>query len=319
MDCDKRRKLRRRLSQWPPDLWRIGGQITACARALVALGVERGDRVATLASPGSDFLVTFLATVRIGAMWVGLNPVQQLDEYRHILSDCRPKVLFAATTLRGRNNLAIVAQLKDEFPSLAALVILDAEDSNPLSYRSFVDGGWAVPEALVAARVQCLEPDDGALIVYTSGTTGKPKGAVLTQANIAHSAAAYCRLWPHVPLRILCNLPISHVACCVETAAFAMAAGGTIVFQDQFDPEAYLEAIEQERVTFIPLVPTMFQRILALGDWQRYDTSSLETILFGGAAMPIDMIEKLLRLGKTVVNCWGMTRDHLRHHLHRTR
>jgi acyl-CoA synthetase (AMP-forming)/AMP-acid ligase II len=130
---------------------------------------------------------------------------------------------------------------------------------------------------------------------------------VLTQHNIAQSAMAYCRLWPHRPLKILCNLPISHVGCCVETVAFAMAAGGSIIFHEQFDARAYLTTIMRERITFVPLVPTMFHRILELEDWRRYDTSSLQTILFGGAAMPTTMIQNLLLLGRTVVNCWGMT------------
>jgi acyl-CoA synthetase (AMP-forming)/AMP-acid ligase II len=285
----------------------LDGRINACAKSLIARDVAPGDRVATLADPGVDFLVTYLAAARVGAMWVGLNPVQKLDEYRHVLGDCGPKILFAASVTRGRNNRPILAQLTSETDSLAGVVTFDGDEPTPTSYSSFIEAGREVVDGDVGSRRRKLRGEDGALIVYTSGSTGRPKGAVLTQSNIYTSAVVYSRLWPRRPLTILCNLPISHVACCVETVAFAMAAGGTIVFQEHFDAKAYLSAIERERVTFVPLVPTMFQRIVELEDWQRYDTSSLETILFGGAAMPTTMIEKLLLLGRTVVNCWGMT------------
>ena len=176
-----------------------------------------------------------------------------------------------------------------------------------LSYEAFIALGRGVSDRELAAGVASVLPGDAALIVYTSGSTGKPKGAVLTQLNIAHWTKLYRELWPRTPLRVICNLPVTHIGCCVETLAFALAAGGTIVFQEHFDAAGFLALIERERVTWTPLVPTMFQRILCLPDWESFDTSSLEGVLFGGAALPLDMIGKLKRLARTAVGCWGMT------------
>jgi acyl-CoA synthetase (AMP-forming)/AMP-acid ligase II len=240
-------------------------------------------------------------------MWVGLNPVQQLDEYRHIIGDSKPSILFGFNQLRNRDNREILKSLKTQFSCVRHLVRFDDVSGDRSEYESFIASGRTVSPDDVAVRAACVKPDDPALIVYTSGSTGSPKGAILSQGNIAHAAQVYCLLWPLDPLRILCNLPITHVACCVETVAYALAGRGTIVFQEHFDARAFLSTIEREAISWIPLVPTMFQRILALPDWTRYDTSSLKVILFGGAAMPADMIEKLKQLGETVVGCWGMT------------
>src|SRR5215475_9622496 len=110
-----------------------------------------------------------------------------------------------------------------------------------------------------------------------------------------------------IPLREDRALGPACMASCGRTGPFALAAGGTIVFQEHFDAAGLLELIQREGVTWTPLVATMFQRILSLPDWERFDTSSLQGVLFGGAALPLDMVGKLKRLARTVVGCWGMT------------
>ncbi|CAN5230107.1 class I adenylate-forming enzyme family protein [soil metagenome] len=285
----------------------LNHRVGACARALIAAGIQKGDRVALLGSPRFEFIVVFLAAARIGAMWVGLNPVQTANEYRHILADSRPSLLFAFRHTRGRDNLDILRTLAEESPFIRSTILLDDWDAPQSPYAAFIDNGSGVPDGEWKRRIANIAPGDGALIVYTSGSTGRPKGAVLTHDNIGFSARLYCELWPLEPLRVICNLPITHVASCVETVAYSIAAGGAVIFQEQFDAAEYLQAIEREGVNWTPLVPTMFQRILAVPDWRRYDTSSLRVILFGGAAMPANMIEELQRLSTTVVGCWGMT------------
>lgn len=285
----------------------LSARVEACARSLMACGVGQGDRVAMLSTPRPEYAVVFLATARIGALWVGLNPVQQLEEYRYILGDTRPAVIFAFEQLRERDNREMLRGLRQEFTCARQFVLFDGRGDGFLSYDGFIAMGEVVGAGDFEARVAGVSPDSAALIVYTSGSTGKPKGAVLTQLNIAHWAHIYRSLWPNSPLRVVCNLPVTHVGCCVETVALTLAAGGTMVFQEHFDAAGFLELIERERVTWTPLVPTMFQRILALPDWERFDTSSLEGVLFGGAALPIDMLVKLKRLSRTVTGTWGMT------------
>ncbi|HEY8015896.1 MAG TPA: AMP-binding protein, partial [Dongiaceae bacterium] len=207
-------------------------RVEECAKALLACGIARGDRVAMLATPRPEYAVVFLATARIGAIWVGLNPVQQLDEYRYILSDTQPAIIFAFERLRERDNHQILLTLKSEYPCARRFVLFDGPMAGFLSYEAFIALGRGVSDRELAAGVAGVLPGDAALIVYTSGSTGKPKGAVLTQLNIAHWTTLYRELWPRTPLRVICNLPVTHIGCCVETLAFALAAGGTIVFQE---------------------------------------------------------------------------------------
>lgn len=285
----------------------LSRRVDECARAMLTSGVEPGDRIATLCTPRPEYLVVYLAAVKIGAIWFGLNPVQQLDEYRYLLSDAKPKLLFALDRFRNRDNRAIIEALRAEFTSLRQVVVFGESPENCRTFPEFLESGHSVaPEALTEAA-DAVRPEDVALLVYTSGSTGRPKGAMLTHRNVAFGAALYAWRWPIQPLRTFCNLPISHIACSTETVAYVLFVGGTLVFQEYFDAEAFMLAIGTERINWISILPTMMQRILQLPGWDRYDTSSLQAAVFGGSAMSPDMIEKLGRLCGNVFTFWGLT------------
>jgi acyl-CoA synthetase (AMP-forming)/AMP-acid ligase II len=283
--------------------------VDRCARALLTAGVGKGDRVAMLSTPRPEYLIVFLATIRIGAIWSGLNPVHQLDEVRTVVEDCRPRLLFAFARLRGRDNAALLTALRDGCPFIERLVTFDGRirDDSATSYDAFMEAGAAVSHAAYAAAVDAVRPEDVAMIIHTSGSTGRPKGAMITHRNLAHCAAVQLRLLPVAPLRALCNLPVSHVACSSDIAAYALAGGGTLVFQERFDPAEVLALIARERVTWMLQVPAMFQRILAVPGRARFDTASLQVVLFEGAPMPRDMIAQLQALGGRVFTTWGLT------------
>jgi acyl-CoA synthetase (AMP-forming)/AMP-acid ligase II len=287
----------------------LAGEVDRCARALLASGVTKGDRVAMLTTPRPEYLAVFLATARIGAIWTGLNPVHRLDEYRYVVEDCRPKLLFAFTRLRGRDNRHILRTLKGEFDCIERLITFDGGglDGIDTPYDDFAREGEAISDAAYAAAVAAVQPDDVALIVHTSGSTGRPKRAMITHRNLAHCAAVQLRLLPVERLRALCNLPASHVVCSSDIVSYALAAGGTIVFQEQFDPEEVLAAIERERISWILQIPAMLQRILAVPGREAYDTSSLRVVLFEGAPMPREMIAQVRELGGAVFTTWGLT------------
>jgi acyl-CoA synthetase (AMP-forming)/AMP-acid ligase II len=282
-------------------------RVDDCARAMLGCGAARGDRVATLSTPRPEYLVVYLAAVKIGAIWVGLNPVQQLDEYRYLLSDSRPTLLFALDRFRNRDNHPIIDVLQTEFRCLKQVVVFGETPSQCLTYSEFLDFGRTITPQSLAERAAAVLPEDVALLVYTSGSTGKPKGAMLTHRNVAFGAALYHWRWPVRPLRTVCNLPVSHIACSTEIVAHVLAAGGTLIFQEYFDAEAFMRAIAAERITWISILPTMMQRILQLPGWDKYDTGSLQAVVFGGAAMSADMIEKFGCLCGNIFTLWGLT------------
>jgi acyl-CoA synthetase (AMP-forming)/AMP-acid ligase II len=291
------------------DYGQLAGQIDDCCRAMLAQGIAKGDRIAILSTPRPEYLVLLLAALRIGAIVVGLNPVHQLDEYRQVIADCTPKLLFAFGRPRGLDKLRALLALRQEFPCIKVMVDLAPAAEHPfgMPYAAFLQAGAATPPSAYAAAIGNVSPDDVALIVHTSGSTGRPKGAMITHGNLARGADIQLDLFPASPLRALCNLPITHTACSSDIVAYAIAGGGMLIFQEQFDPRGVLALIETHRVTFLLQVTAMYYSILKAHAGGAHDTSSLIYLFFLGAPLPRDMIAQLMRLGGRVVSGWGLT------------
>jgi len=291
------------------DYAELARQIDECCCALLAHGLAKGDRIAILSTPRPEYLVLLLAALRIGAIVVGLNPVHQLDEYRQVIADCEPLLLFAFGRSRGLDKLRALLTLKQEFRCIEVLVNMEPADGRDfgVSYGSFLQAGAATTPAIHTAAVQAVSPDDVALIVHTSGSTGRPKGAMITHGNLARCADIQLQLFPATPLRALCNLPITHTACSSDVVAYTIAGGGTLIFQEQFDPRGVLALIEAQRVTFLLQVTAMYHSILKAHAAKAHDASSLHYVFFLGAPLPRGMIAELMRLGGAVVTGWGLT------------
>jgi acyl-CoA synthetase (AMP-forming)/AMP-acid ligase II len=287
----------------------LNRRVDALAKALLTAGIRKGDRVATMQTPRPEFLTAFLAAASIGAIWVGLNPKYRLAELTHVITDAEPKILLSRTRIGERRYDADLRALQDACPALERIVVFDDDPliSGAAALRDFVLAGAALPPGdLAAARMNCGGRDP-CLIVYTSGSTGRPKGAVLGHDGIIAFSRKQNALWPLDPYRTLNYFPINHVGCVVDVTAPCLAAGGCLIFQEQFDPERSLEAAVSERVTLLGSVPSVFQMQLAVADFDRYDLSGLQLIVFEGAPMPADLIEQLLRLGKNIATNYGMT------------
>jgi acyl-CoA synthetase (AMP-forming)/AMP-acid ligase II len=284
-------------------------RVDALAKALLAAGVVKGDRVATMQTPRPEFLAAFLAAASVGAIWVGLNPKYRLAELNHAVTDAEPKILLSRTRIGERRYDADIRALQDACPALERIVIFDDDPliAGATALRDFVVAGAALtPGDLANARMKCGGRDP-CLIVYTSGSTGRPKGAVLGHDGIIAFCRAQNALWPLDPYRTLNYFPINHVGCVVDIAAPCLVAGGCLIFQEQFDAVRSLEAAVNERVTLLGSVPSVFQMQLAVPDFDRYDLSAVQLIVFEGAPMPADLIEQLLRLGKNIATNYGMT------------
>jgi fatty-acyl-CoA synthase len=271
--------------------------------------VTKGDRVALLMTSRPEYLVVFLATARIGGIWLGLNPRHRLDELRYVLGDSRPALLLGQARIAERDYRGDLQAIAAEQPSIRRLVLLgDEARSVEDDFARFVAEGSSVAPARVAAAGAAVEPSDAALIVYTSGSTGRPKGAMLSHHGLVRCAKVQWERWrTREPLRILNNFPINHVACTGDICAYVLVAGGTIVFMESFDPVATLDAVERERLTVWGGVPTMLQLCAAVPDFDRRDLSSVEFVLWGGAAAPRPLLERLARRGVKLATSYGMT------------
>lgn len=273
-------------------------RVDLLARALLAAGVRKGDRVATLSTPHPDFVVSLLAASSIGAVWLGLNPRYRLPELQHVLADSAPKVLLARSAYEAE-----ITALSATCTSLEHIALFD----DAAGFAKFLKGGHSLTEQQLADARAEVDGRDPCLLVYTSGSTGTPKGALLHHAGIIDFAILCNSLWPLAPHRVINYFPINHIGSVVDCMMPCLAAGGLQIMLEQFDAATCLELIERERVTLWGSVPSVFQMQLALPDFARFDLSSVQLIAWGGAAMPRETIERLRSICPNLASNYGMT------------
>jgi acyl-CoA synthetase (AMP-forming)/AMP-acid ligase II len=284
-------------------------QVTALACALIAAGVRHGDRVATLAPPHPDYFVAFLASASIGAIWVGLNPRYTAGELAAVLSDSEPGVLLARTRIGSRDYADDLREVRRLCGSLRTVVALDAVSQAGAieSFESFLSQGSAISDADLAAARGAVDARDPCAIVYTSGSTGVPKGALLTHDGIAAFGRAQTTIWPLSRPRMLHYFPINHVGALVDVSCPMLVCGGCVVFLEQFDARGALGAMVDERIACWASVPSVFQIQLALTDFHTFDLSAVELIVWEGAAMPIELVRRLASVCPRLATNYGMT------------
>jgi len=266
------------------------------AAGLRALGIAPGDRAAVLLGNRTEYVEIYLAIAAIGAIVVPLNTRLTPQEHVLLMRDAEPKALFTAaegrqTAIEGSNAV----------PGLRNVVMLDGAGPGELAYETLL-AEPARPVAMVDAS-----PDDPAVILYTSGTTSGPKGAILTHGNLLANLRQY-QAFVGIP-RGSINLQLSPLYHAANIFCFVhLLAGGTTVFVPKATPEAILEAIETHRVSYMFTVPTVLYGILDSRELQRRDISSLQTLQYGGAAIVGPRLEAALAVfGDRLLHSFGMT------------
>jgi acyl-CoA synthetase (AMP-forming)/AMP-acid ligase II len=284
--------------------------VDRAARALLAAGVGKGDRVAMLSAPRPEFFVHFLAVTSIGAIWVGLNPKYTATELDHVVGDADPSMLFGFAEVTGEDELEKLRGLVDAHPAVGRLVLFD--DPSPvdaIGWETFLLGADDIPYSALDARRAEIDPTDPAYLVYTSGSTGRPKGALLTHrgSNLCNVIAVDRKGLSD--RKIICNLPINHIGAIGDICGRTMTGGGTIHFQERFSPLEMMRLIESERLNTIGGVPTMLQMCVGQPAFASIDLTSIDIIAWGGAAMPADLLQTLIdKTGSTRCTMgYGMT------------
>lgn len=288
-------------------------EVDRYADALSAMGVQRGDRVAMLCTPRPEFLLSLLASMRVGSIWVGLNPKYRLREIRHVLAHCRPRVLISLIEDGvGRDLASDLTAIKSEVDGLDHVVTIDGVIPGvSVSLESVVpsEPSQRWHGACVADRDAARTP---AVLVYTSGTTGTPKGALLPHATFLHSYRAMAESFKvkvsvRVGHRTLCNLPINHVGCQADLCGNALIDAATVVFMDSFRPGEIPGVIQRERISLLGGLPLMHQQVFDHPQLGAFDLSSLEAVMWGGAPMPRPLLDRLVRSGYVLSMHYGLT------------
>ncbi len=260
--------------------------VDSVATALMAAGMERGDRVAYRSDPRLDFFVHFLAATSIGLIWQGLNPKYTWSEVSYVVADAGPRIVFDGVP-GGSDGLG--DRLVAEIEGVERCIHVDTT-----GWHEFLEAGAGIDAEALADRRAQVQPMDPGFIVYTSGSTGQPKGALLTHRGVCWCGVTGSTARGAGDEKIICNLPVNHVGSVSDICCRKMVAGGAIVFQERFDPALVLATIAEEQIGVWGGVPTMFQLCTAHSDFADADLSSVRQLAWGGAAMPAPVLERLL-------------------------
>ncbi|MFJ9803904.1 FadD3 family acyl-CoA ligase [Streptomyces wuyuanensis] len=289
----------------------LGERVERAAAACIAAGVEPGDRVAVWAPNTLEWIVSALGAVSAGAVLVPLNTRFKGTEAAYVLARSRAKLLFITGTFLGTSYVASLRRAEVELPHLEQVVVLG--DSAPEDYRTWKDflaGGDAVPVSRVRARADSVEPSAPSDIVFTSGTTGAPKGAVITHAQTLRCYAIWAELAGlREGDRYLIVNPFFHTFGYKAGIIACLMRGATMVPQPVFNVDTVLANIASERISVLPGPPTLHQSLLDHPAREAHDLSALRLVVTGAAVVPLRLVERLrgeLRVG-TVLTAYGLS------------
>jgi long-chain acyl-CoA synthetase len=295
--------------------------VRQAAAGLEALGIARGDRVAIVSANCPEWVIMFWACALVGAIAVPLNAWWKTEELEFGLSDSGARVLVA-----DAKRLDLVRPVLGALPALEHVFVIDAAGAagdGSAAVRPFSDLTASGSDAVRAE----VDEDDIFAILYTSGTTGRPKGATITHRQIIANLQNIIVLGvaqsmrgtppPEADARVqsasLLVVPLFHVTGCLSTMTVGYATGGKLVLMPpgRFDPVAAMQVIERERVTSIGGVPTIMWRIIEAPERSEYDLSSVQRASYGGAPAAPELVDRIAEafpnLRKTLTTAYGLT------------
>ncbi|WP_457256094.1 AMP-binding protein [Pedococcus sp. P5_B7] len=283
----------------------FGAEVGRLARALLASGITKGERVGIWAPNCAQWTVVQYATAKIGAILVNINPSYRTHELEFVLKQAGISAVFLAESFKTSDYVAMLDEVRPSCPGVRDSYVFGQD-----SWDALLGRAEEVTAEQVAEVQAGLDPHDAINIQYTSGTTGFPKGATLSHRNILNNGyfvGELCRYTEAdrvcipVPFYHCFGMVMGNLACTTHGATMVIPAPG-------FDPAATLKATADERCTSLYGVPTMFIAEWSLPDFAAYDLSSVRTGIMAGSPCPATMMTKLIDAGITEVTiAYGMT------------
>ncbi|RDV07979.1 AMP-binding protein [Arthrobacter sp. RT-1] len=302
---------------------KMNDDVDRLARALLAVGIAKGDRVGIWSPNCAEWTLLQYATAKAGAILVNVNPAYRSHELEFVVKQNGMRMLVTAPSDRNSDYVGMARHALAECPGLRELVFLPApggdvrdDGATPLTdaeltYAELLKRADGVGHSLLKARMAELSPNDPINLQYTSGTTGFPKGATLTHHNILNNGYAIGELLGYTEHdRVVIPVPFYHCFGMVIGNLNALSHGAaTIIPGRGFSPAATLEAVQDFGGTSLYGVPTMFIAELALPDFASYDLSTLRTGVMAGSLCPIEVMNRVISdmNMKDVAICYGMT------------
>jgi fatty-acyl-CoA synthase len=300
-------------------------QVNQCAKGLLSLGLQKGQRIGIWSPNRAEWCVTQFATSKIGLILVNINPSYRLHELEYVLNQSGCTAIVIAPVFKSSNYTAMVAELAPELndcepgqlnsaklPHLTTVIRLGADKvPGMFTWDELMARGKTISAEQLAERQREQEFDDPINIQYTSGTTGFPKGATLSHHNILNNGYFVARLQDFSHEDRLCiPVPLYHCFGMVMGNLGCITHGATMIYpSDGFDPLAVLQTVQEERCTALYGVPTMFIAELEHPAFHTFDLTSLRTGVMAGSPCPVEVMKRVnteMHMSEVEI-CYGMT------------
>ena len=276
----------------------INERVNHLANAFAKWGIEKGDRIGMLHVNCSQYIETYFAVAKLGAIFVPLNFRAKADELSYMIANAEAKSLFV-----GSRYLDVVNTMLPQLPTLKQCISIDSKSVGKMYYEDLL--GSASSDEFIGE----IGDEDITILMYTAGTTGRPKGVPLRHnAFVSYVLDNVEPANPDIEERNLLTVPLYHVAG-VQAMLAAIYGGRTLVLMRQFEVKEWLETIQREKATRAMLVPTMLKRVIDDPDFSQCDLSSLKVVTYGAAPMPFEVINKAIQVMPWVrfINAFGQT------------
>jgi len=280
----------------------LGALVGATARAMIAIGVRPGDRVAIWAPNGLGWIVAALGAHSAGAAIVPVSTRFKGEEAAYVLAASKAVVLVTTVGFLGTDPVGMLRTAKTAFPHLGRIVLLEDSEGpteGPTGvavehWDAFVARAEAVSAGDASARREGVRPTDASDVLFTSGTTGRPKGVIMSHGQTVRQVRDWCDFAGLVAGdRYLIVNPFFHMFGYKAGWLASLLQGATIVPVPVFDVPTVLSLVEEERITVLPGAPTIYRSILDHPDRDRFDLHTLRVAITGAADIPVSLIEEM--------------------------
>lgn len=275
----------------------LAGRVSNLAAAMRQQGVAKGDRVAFLQVNSSAAVEVYFAAAKLGAIYLPLNFRAKEDELTYMINNAALKMVFA-----GERYLPLIENILPRLEKPLKVVALEGSPDGAISYQEMV--GKAAEEVF-----EDIDDDDTTILMYTAGTTGRPKGVMLSHNSFSiYMLENVSPPDPDLEERNILTVPLYHIAG-MQAMMAAMYGGRTTIIERQFEPVEWMTLVQREKANRAMMVPTMLKQLLDHPDIEKYDLSSIKVITYGAAPITLEIIRKAVTRfpGASFINAFGQT------------